>query len=78
MDTDLGRGRAADVRITGGGTVFLFLLLTDEARGWVDERVSGERQMLGCGLAVEHRYAAALAAGMEEDGSVIVDGEVGR
>lgn len=78
MSTDVCMGRTADVRITGAGTVYLFLLITDQARTWVDERVSDDRQMLGCGLAVEHRYGAALAAGMEEDGLVINDGEVAR
>ena len=66
----------ADVRIIGGGSVFLFLLLTPEAAAWVAERVSGDRQMLGRGLAVEHRYAAALAADMLKDGLGIDDREV--
>lgn len=75
MGTDVGTGRVADVRITGGGTVYLFLLLTDQARTWVDEHVSPDRQMLGAGLAVEHRYAAALAAGMQTDGLIVGDVE---
>ena len=60
-----------DVEITGGGSLYLFLLLTDQAREWVEEYVSPDRQMLGCGLAVEHRYAAALAEGMRADGLVV-------
>ena len=66
----------ADVCITGGGTVILFLLETPEARQWVDEHVSRDRQMFGHGLAVEHRYAAALADGMQADGLVINTTEV--
>ncbi len=66
----------ADVRIIDGGTVFLFVLLTPEARAWVDDHVSANRRMLGCGLAVEHRYAAALAAEMQKDGLGIDDREV--
>jgi hypothetical protein len=62
---------ANDVEITGGGSLYLFLLLTDQAREWVEEFVSRDRQMLGCGLAVEHRYAAALAEGMQADGLVV-------
>lgn len=65
----------ADVRIIGGGSVFVFLLLTPAAWRWIDERVSGDRQMLGCGLAVEHRYAAALAEGMAADGLILADSE---
>jgi hypothetical protein len=61
----------ADVRVAGGGTVSLFLLLTAEAHLWVEEHVSEDRQMLGAGLAVEHRYAANLAAGMQADGLIV-------
>ena len=60
-----------DVRIVGGGSVFVFTLLTDHATEWVDEHVSDDRTMLGDGLAVEHRYAAALAHGMQADGLVV-------
>lgn len=60
-----------DVRITGGGTVYLFELLTEHARAWVNENVSAERQMFGRGLAVEHRYAAVLAGGMQADGLLV-------
>jgi hypothetical protein len=61
----------ADVRIIGSGSVFVFMLTTDEARQWVDAHVSDDRQMLGHGLAVEHRYAAALAEGMQVDGLAV-------
>jgi len=66
----------ADVCISGGGSVYLFALLTPDARAWVEDSVSDDCQMLGCGLAVEHRYAAALAAGMVADGLAITGGEV--
>ena len=65
--------RHADVQVVGGGTVFWFLLLSSDASSWVDEHVSADHQMLGCGLAVEHRYAQALAAGMQQDGLVITN-----
>ena len=67
-DAVLTCARGADVSITGGGTVYLFELLTENARAWVNENVSADRQMLGRGLAVEHRYVAALAAGMQAGG----------
>jgi hypothetical protein len=62
---------SADVRIVGGGSVFLFILLTDDAREWVDAYVSDDRVMFGGGIAVEHRYAASLAAGMVDAGLVL-------
>ena len=68
----------ADVRIIGRGTVYLFLLGTDQAREWVDEHVCDDHQMFGRGLVVEHRYAAALAEGMRDDGLEIDDREVRR
>ena len=67
---------AIDVCVTEGGNVYVFLLLTPEARNWVAGHVSDDHQMFGSGLAVEWRYAADLAAGMEADGLVITDGEV--
>ena len=66
----------ADVRVTGGGSVYVFMLLSPEARAWVEENVSADRMMLGPSLAVEWRFAAALAEGMEADGLVLTDGEV--
>src|SRR4051812_14554372 len=64
-------GNGPDVRIIDGGSVLLFVLLTAEARAWVEAHVSDDRQMLGTGLAVEPRYAAALADGMAGDNLII-------
>lgn len=61
----------SDVRIEGGGTVYLFRLLTQAAREWVEEHVVGETTWMGDALAVEHRYAGALADGMLADGLVV-------
>jgi hypothetical protein len=63
--------RNLDVVITGGGTVYLFHLLTAVAREWFAEHVSGERQLLGDALAVEHRYVVDVAAGMAGDGLLV-------
>ena len=41
-------------------------LQTPAAHEWVDEHVSEDRLMLGNGLAVEHRFVAGLAAGMQD------------
>ena len=62
---------AVDVCVAGGGTLYLFLLLTPEARAWVEQHVSEDRQMLGAGLAVEHRYAVDLAQGMQSNGLTV-------
>jgi hypothetical protein len=67
------RGSSVDVLVTGGGTLYLFLLITPEARAWVEKHVSSGRQMLGAALVVEYRYAADLAAGMLSDGLTVED-----
>ena len=71
MSTQSAAPACADVRVVGGETVFLFLLLSEHARRWVEEHVSPDRQFLGHGLAVEHCYEPSLAAGMQEDGLVL-------
>lgn len=58
-----------DVAVSNHGTVFLFALLTDRAREWVDENVQAEGwQFFGGSLAVEPRMARDLAQGMLNDG----------
>lgn len=61
----------ADVCVTGGGSLYLFMLETPAAKVWVEQHVSDDRQMLGNGLAVEWRYAQALAEGMQDDGLIV-------
>ncbi len=60
--------KRADVIIRNEGTIFLFVLLTDEARLWVEDNVNVERTMHGHNLAVEHRYAYNIANCMQDDG----------
>lgn len=55
----------ADVQIDGGGTVYVFHLLTDEARKWWAKNV-GEVEPF-----VEHRYAQPIAEGMQADGLIV-------
>lgn len=69
------RDLQVDIEIVGGGTVFIFRLLTDRARQWVDTFVSPERQMFGCGLVVEHRCVVALVDEMQRDGLLLARGE---
>ena len=68
------RDLPVDVEILGSGTVFLFRLLTDHARQWVDTFVSTDRQMFGGRLVVEHRYVVALVDEMQRDGLVLARG----
>ena len=67
------RDLPVDVEVVGGGTVFMFMLLSSAARRWVDEFVSPHRQMWGDGLVVEWRYAAALDEAMRRAGLVVVE-----
>ena len=57
-----------DVTVENHGSIFLFALHTEAAREWVNDNVPEDAQYLGSKLAVEHRYAADLAAGMIRDG----------
>jgi hypothetical protein len=58
-----------DVTVSGGGTVYLFHLESNDAHDWVEEHVQLESwQRLGSAFAVEHRYAGPLIEGMVGDG----------
>lgn len=61
-----------DVLVHNEGTVFVFNPLTARAKEWIDEKVQTESwQWLGTRLVVEHRYAWALAQGMQDEGLVL-------
>ena len=60
-----------DVAVTVAGSICLFHLLTHEARSWVDENVSPDRQTWCGALVVEPRYAETLAGGMQADGLTV-------
>lgn len=57
-----------DVQVQDEGSVVLFHLLSRRAQAWVDANVQDGAMFLGDALAVEHRYAQALAQGMIGDG----------
>lgn len=62
-----------DVEIQNEGTIFLFHLQTEAAREWVLENVDRGSPYLGpYTLAVEHRYARDLAAGMQNAGLEVI------
>lgn len=60
-----------DVLIENAGTVFLFNPLTARAQEWIEENVQPDAQWFGTTLVVEHRYAWALAQGMQGEGLVL-------
>jgi hypothetical protein len=62
---------AVDVAVTVAGSICLFHLLSAEARDWVDEHVSADRQTWCGALVVEPRYAETLAEGMQSDGLTV-------
>ncbi len=61
---------SADVMVQNHGTIFLFHLLTEKARQWVESNVNVEPYMWfgDCSMACEHRLAADLAVGMMDGG----------
>lgn len=63
-------GPIHDVEIRRHGTVYLFHLHTVAARAWIAENVISPI-WFGVALAVEHRYAHDLAAGMLADGLTV-------
>jgi hypothetical protein len=59
---------AADVEVVNEGTVSLFVLISEDARNWVEWNVEAEGyQFLGANLIVEHRYVGDIIAGMIND-----------
>jgi hypothetical protein len=60
--------RQADVLVDGGGSLYVFRILSESARDWVTENVSQEGYQPDFPniLYVEHRYARDLAAGMAD------------
>ena len=60
-----------DISIEDHGTLFLFRMNTPAAAEWVSQNVQEDAQFFGDALAVEHRYAQDLAAGMQADGLVL-------
>lgn len=57
-----------DFHVINHGSLWTVRPVTDAAREWLDENVSGETSWLGPVLCVEHRYIEALAMGWREEG----------
>lgn len=61
----------SDFILSGGGTVYLLLPVTESAKAWADENLPDDAQMLGSAIAVEHRYVRDIANGIIADGLTI-------
>lgn len=63
--------KPADFRVTNHFSLFTVEPLTDAARTWLAEHVSGEATYYGPALIVEWRYLADLMRGADEDGLTV-------
>lgn len=61
----------ADFVVSGGGTLYLLTPVTKRAQKWVDEHLPEDRQTLGTGIAVEHRYIGEIVEGIKRDGLIV-------
>lgn len=68
---NLHRRKVTDFVVAGGGTVYLLIPKTDAARAWRNDNLPGDVQMLGNGIAVEHRYISDILDGIKNDGLTI-------
>jgi hypothetical protein len=69
----MNKQQPTDVLVRNEGTLFIFRPLTASAKRWVEENVNVPDHMwLGDGFAVEHRYAPAIAEGMQEAGLLVI------
>lgn len=57
-----------DITIESAGNVFLVSPLTDAAKCWIKENVTGKVIYFGKSIVVEHRYIDDLLQGMQEGG----------
>ena len=58
----------ADVEVFGGGSVYGVQPLTQAARDWIAENVTGETTWYAGALMVGHRYVSDLLDGMQAAG----------
>jgi hypothetical protein len=49
-----------DLKISGGGTIYLVSPVSKAGQEWLDETAPAEAQFLGNSMAVEHRYIAEV------------------
>lgn len=61
-----------DVQVENHGSIFLFEPLTEDAHEWIEEHIPEDATWWAGRLAVEHRFARDVAAGMLGDGLEVV------
>jgi hypothetical protein len=63
-----------DVRVWGGGSVYMLRPQSDAAKAWFDAHLDVESwQMLGDAVAVEHRFYPAIVRGLINDGLSVME-----
>lgn len=68
---NMRKPRVVDVQVVGGGTVYMLQPATAAGKQWVAENCQIEDWQNQENVAVEHRYIAAIVAGMEQDGLTV-------
>lgn len=62
---------APDFHVYGGGTVYMLLPKSDEAKAWVSENLPSDALTLGRAIAIEHRYIGPILDGINDAGLVV-------
>lgn len=57
-----------DLKVTGGGSIFLLRGVTARGREWIDQNISQDRTEFGGAIVVEHRYITDIVIGARRDG----------
>jgi hypothetical protein len=60
-----------DLRVSGGGSVYLLVPVSDAGREWMTEHLPQDAIGLGDGVAVEHRYMSDILEGIADAGLVV-------
>lgn len=63
--------RKYDFSVSGGGTLYMLYPLSKAAKQWADDNLPSDRQTLGTGIAVEHRYIGDIVQGIRNDGLTV-------
>jgi hypothetical protein len=62
---------AYDFDVYGGPSVFLLTPHTEAALDWAEFNLPDDAQMLGNGIAIEHRYLGDILLGLQLDGLTV-------
>lgn len=63
---------ASDFHVEDNGSIILLRPMTDAAKTWIDEHITGDEvQYFGNAVVVEHRYIADIIDGIKNDGLTV-------